>query len=106
MELKQRNIPIMTDMEKTVLRLTPDEGRSILYEDHEDFELVTSEIVDNTRWSIVYEDVYQRLSDKKFFKTTYRKGATEYQDERPYEYLTEAVFEEVFPVEKLVTVYE
>jgi len=93
-------------MEKTILKLTPDEGRSILYEDHEDFELVTSEIVDNTRWSIVYEDVYQRLSDKKFFKTTYRKGATESQDERPYEYDGEAVFEEVFPVEKLVTVYE
>jgi hypothetical protein len=92
-------------MEKTVLRLTPDEGRSILYEDHEDFELVTSEIVDNTRWSIVYEDVYQRLSDKKFFKTTYTKGATEMQDERPYEY-GGALFYEVFPVEKTVLVYE
>ena len=106
MELKLKIMLITTDMEKTILRLTPEEGRSILYEDHEDFELVTSEIVDNTRWSIVYEDVYQRLSDKKFFKTTYRKGATEYQDEHPYEYDGEAVFEEVFPVEKLVTVYE
>ena len=93
----------MTDREK--LKLTGEEGRSIIYEDHEDFELVTSEIVDNTRWSIVYEDVYQRLSDKKFFKTTYRKGATEMQDERPYEYV-EALFYEVFPVEKTVLVYE
>ena len=93
----------MTDREK--LKLTGEEGRSIIYEDHEDFELVRSEIVDNTRWSAVYEDVYQRLSDKKFFKTTYRKGATEMQDERPYEYV-EALFYEVFPVEKTVLVYE
>jgi hypothetical protein len=94
---------VMTDREK--LTLTAEEGRSILYEEHEDFELVTSEIVDNSRWSIVHEDVYQRLSDKKFFKTTYRKGATELQDERPYEY-GEALFYEVFPVEKTVIIYE
>lgn len=93
----------MTDREK--LKLTGEEGRSILYEDNDDFKLVRSEIVDNTRWSVVYEDVYQRLSDKKFFKTTYRKGATEMQDERPYEY-GEALFYEVFPVEKTVVVYE
>jgi hypothetical protein len=93
----------MTDREK--LKLTGEEGRRIIYEDHEDFELVRSEIVDNSRWSVVYEDVYQRLSDKKFFKTTYTKGATEMQDERPYEY-GGALFYEVFLVEKTVLVYE
>lgn len=92
-------------IEREQLTLTGEEGRRIIYEDHEDFELVTSEIVDNSRWSILYEDVYQRLSDKKFFKTTYRKGATELQDERPYEY-GDAVFKEVFPVEKTIIVYE
>ena len=101
--MKPKNMPIMTERE--TLKLTGEEGRRILYEDHEDFELVTSEIVDNSRWSILYEDVYQRLSDKKFFKTTYSKGATELQDERPYEY-GDAVFEEVFPVEKTIIVYE
>lgn len=92
-------------IERERLILTGEEGRRIIYEDHEDFELVTSEIVDNSRWSIVHEDVYQRLSDKKFFKTTYRTGATELQDERPYEY-GDAVFKEVFPVEKTIIVYE
>lgn len=101
--MKQKITLTMTDRE--TIKLTGDEGRSIVYEDHDDFKLVTSKIVDVTRWSIVHEDVYQRLSDKKFFKTTYRKGATEMQDERPYEYV-DAVFEEVFPVEKTIVVYE
>jgi len=93
-------------MEKTILKLTPDEGRNVVWNDHDDFETVKTEIVDVTRWSLIYENIYKQKSSGKFFKTSYRVGATEYQDERPYEYLTEAVFEEVFPVEKLVTVYE
>ena len=93
-------------MEKTVLRLTPDEGRRIVWNDHDDFETVETNIVDVTRWSIIYENIYKQKSSGKFFETSYSVGATEYQDERPYEYDGEAVFEEVFPVEKLVTVYE
>ena len=97
---------ITTDMEKTVLRLTPDEGRSIVWNDHDDFETVESNIVGVARWSLIYKNIYKQKSSGKFFKTSYSVGATESQDEQPYEYVKEAVFEEVFPVEKLVTVYE
>jgi hypothetical protein len=93
-------------MEKTILKLAPDEGRSILWNDHDDFKTVETNIVGITRWSIIYENIYKQKSSGKFFKTSYSVGATEYQDEQPYEYVKEAVFEEVFPVEKLVTVYE
>lgn len=93
-------------MEKTILRLTPDEGRNVVWNDHDDFETVKTEIVDVTRWSLIYENIYKQKSSGKFFKTSYSVGATEDQDEPPYEYVKEAVFEEVFPVEKLVTVYE
>lgn len=93
----------MTEREKLVL--TPEEGRSIVYDDHDDFELISKEITDTSRWSIFYENIYKRISDGKFFKTNYSEGATECQDESPYEY-DDAVFEEVFPVEKTVIVYE
>ncbi len=93
-------------MEKIILKLTPEEGRRIVWGDHDDFEKVETEIVDVTRWSIIYEDIYKQKSSGKFFKTSYSSGATESQDEQPYEYVKEAVFKEVIPVEKLVTVYE
>lgn len=93
-------------MEKTILKLTPEEGRSIVWDDHDDFEKVETNIVDVTRWSVVYENIYKQKSNGKFFRTSYSVGATESQDEQPYEYVKEAVFTEVFPVEKLVTVYK
>jgi hypothetical protein len=106
MELKPKIIQITTDMEKTVLRLTPDEGRIVVWNDHDDFETVETNIVGVTRRSIIYENIYKQKPSGKFFETSYSVGATESQDERPYEYDGEAVFEEVFPIEKLVTVYE
>jgi hypothetical protein len=93
-------------MEKTILKLTPKEGRMIVWDDNDDFEKVESEIVDVTRWSIIYKDIYKQKSSGKFFETSYSSGCTEFQDEQPYQYVKEAVFEEVIPVEKLVTVYE
>jgi hypothetical protein len=90
---------------KEILKLTPEEGRCIIYEDIEGFKIIKQDIMGKSRWSIVYEIVIQRLSDNKFFKSFYSKGATEYQDQLPYEY-EKAIFEEVVPVEKTITVYE
>lgn len=45
---------------------------------------IVNRIVNTTRWSIIHEIVFE---DKgKFYMTTYSEGATEYQDERPWEY--------------------
>jgi hypothetical protein len=67
-------------------------------------ETVCSGIVDTSRWSIHYERVFKY--DGKFYRTHYSVGATEQQDERPYEYEDDEIeCEEVFPVEKTVTVY-
>lgn len=45
---------------------------------------IVDNIIDTTRWSIVHEIVF---SDKgKFYMTTYSEGATECQDEKPWEY--------------------
>lgn len=49
------------------------------------FELVQEELVDTSRWSHIYERVYKDLSSGKYYLTSYSTGATERQDESPYE---------------------
>lgn len=69
-------------------------------------DYVSSRITSHSRWSIQYEEVF-RHDDGKFYKTTYSVGATEMQDECPYEYEGEQVeCPEVFPVTKTIIVYE
>lgn len=71
------------------------------------FELVHQELVDTSRWSHIYERVYKDLDTGKFWHTSYSTGATECQDEPPYEYEGDEVeFVEVVPVEHTVVKYE
>lgn len=70
------------------------------------FELVREELVGTTRWSHVYERIYKDLESGKFYSTTYSTGATECQDEAPYEYDSEGVeLVEVEPYEVKVIKY-
>lgn len=43
-----------------------------------------NEVIDTSRWSIIYDLVFE--FDGKCYQTTYSVGATESQDERPWEY--------------------
>ena len=52
-----------------------------------------NEIVDTTRWSIIYDLVFE--FEGKFYRTSYSVGATESQDESPWEYDDEVVCHEV-----------
>lgn len=45
---------------------------------------IVDRIVNTTRWSIIHEIVFE--DNGKFYMTTYSKGSTEIQDERPWEY--------------------
>ncbi|UZD72353.1 hypothetical protein [Bacillus siamensis] len=45
---------------------------------------ILEEITDTSRWSIHYRIVF--AYQDKFYETTYREGATELQEERPWEY--------------------
>lgn len=58
-------------------------------------------IIDNSRWSIIHEIVFQDL-DGKFYQTTYSVGATECQDERPWEYKSVVECTEVAKKEVMV----
>jgi hypothetical protein len=87
------------------LKLTEQEARDIVREDNPDFETVSDDISDTSRWAIHYDIVVKRLSDSKFFRSSYSVGATESQEQSPYEY-DEPVFEEVFETVKIIKVYE
>jgi hypothetical protein len=91
---------------RKVLEFSPRDGENIVRGRNKEFELISEHIYDTGRWSIKYITIVKRVSDGKFFKSLYQVGATEYQDEGPYEYDSKAVFTEVFPVEKTVILYE
>ena len=66
--------------------------------------LIEDKIISHNRWSVVHRLVV-RL-DGKIYMTTYSVGATEYQDETPWQDETEVEFVEVERKEKVVYVYE
>lgn len=66
--------------------------------DGDKLELVEDKLEESDRWSLRYSLVF-RYRDK-FYVTYYRRGATEMQDERPFEYEPEEIeCQEVVPVE-------
>jgi len=92
-------------MQREKLELTEAEGREIVYGDTFDYDIIKDEITDTGRWSVYHDIVIQRKSDGKFFADSYSVGATESQDESPYEY-SKPEFKEVFPVERIIITYE
>ena len=76
--------------------------------EHPEIKVVKQEIVDRGRWSIHYECIIQK--GEKFFDASYSEGATESQYEEPFEFEEtdengNLELEEVFPVEKVITIY-
>lgn len=92
-------------MEREKLTLTKREAQESIWGDLEGFKLVENKITSTSRWSIHYELVIQRELDGKYFRDYYTVGATEQQDEGPFEY-DEPDFNEVFPVEKVIVDFE
>lgn len=73
----------------------------------EGLEVVSDRIIGTGRWSVNYELVFKNKATGKFYMTGYSRGATEQQNEAPFEYADDLVTcEEVRPVQKTVTVYE
>lgn len=75
----------------------------VLWNDAEDVEIVVNEIMDTSRWSTHYTLIFKK--DGKYYQTSYSVGATESQDERPWEYEDEVECVEVEPYEKTVIDY-
>lgn len=97
--------PTIKNENRERLKLTAAQGREIIWGDYPDFKVIQDKIVDNRRWSIDHHIVVQRISDGKYFADCYSRGATESQEESPYEY-SEPDFVEVFPVKVEVIDYQ
>lgn len=83
--------------EELVARGLPDENWT---SDNECEEIYVNEITDTSRWSIRYRLVFQ-YGDKAY-QTYYQVGATEMQDEGPWEYDNKIKCTEVQEAEVLV----
>ena len=59
---------------------------AMAYGDHEKtkFTIMSNPIVDTSRWSTIYDLVFK--FEGNFYQTSYSVGATEYQDESPFDY--------------------
>ena len=89
------------------MKISPAEARNIVTDDHDDWAEVCQEIDDTSRWSIHYSGVFEHLPTGKFYKFYWSVGATETQDEGPYEYATEDIEPiEVKQVEKTIIAWE
>ena len=85
------------------MKLTKDEARAVVWDETDDWEAASpKEIIDTTRWSNVLYRVFRHIPTGKFYEFSWSVGATEMQDERPYEYEDEITPEEV--VQEVVTV--
>lgn len=85
--------------------------RSLAYGDNlPGYTPVLDEVVSTGRWSIDHRQVF--IYDGLYYETFYSEGATENQDEEPYEYTSREVepgrikVTPVRAVERKVTVYE
>ncbi len=78
------------------------------WEPPEGGSIILDEIVDNSRWSIAHRLVVKFPGDPEdvAWETSYSHGATEMQDESPWEYENEVTFDRVRLVEKTIKVWE
>ena len=72
----------------------------------EGYEIVVEpKLYETRRWSNCYEMIFSY--EGNFYSTTYSRGATEMQDESPYEYAPEEIAcTQVIPKEVTTIIYE
>ena len=86
-----------------MLTFTPSDACKIVDQRHPDFKTVSSTVDDNSRWSLHKTDIFLHIPTGKHYLVNYSVGATEMQDEAPFEYHTgDVVFQEVVEKEVLV----
>lgn len=83
------------------------ELQELLDGETEALEVVTDTITGKSRWSIHHALVFREKATGRCFRVGYSEGATEQQDESPFEHEADEIKAvEVRAVEKTVTVYE
>lgn len=75
------------------------------YDGRDGVEVIEDIIKSASRWSIHHEIIFKWI-DGKFYRAYYSEGATEMQDERPWEYEDMVECIRVHKVPKVVEVWE
>jgi len=76
-----------------VLEVPAEQAREMVWGDSEEGELIEERITGTSRWSVNKSAII--LYQDKYWKVQYSIGATEQQDERPFEDVQYAKFVEV-----------
>jgi hypothetical protein len=76
----------------------------ILYGESDDGKVVKDSICSHSRWSVIHNIIFEYKSH--YYTAIYSVGATEYQDETPWEHDDTVDCTEVHQVEKVVKVWE
>lgn len=82
-----------------ILRIDREQAIEILYGNDEQYTVISDDIVDTTRWSEIHDIVLKDKITGRFYVGDYSCGATESQDESPWEGYEVIEFEEAEPVE-------
>lgn len=92
----------MTEREKFIV--DPKLGKSIVYGYTDEYKIISKELVEKNRWSTSIDIIVQRISDGKYFFTSYEEGNTENQEVDAF--CDKAEFTEVFKITKTIEVFE
>ena len=89
-----------------MIKLSKETMFEILEGGNDKYDLIKDEMIDHTRWSVIHELIFHDNDTNKFYRNCYSVGATESQDEGPWEYDGHIIeSEEVFQVYETVIVY-
>jgi hypothetical protein len=70
-----------------MIEISKKTAQELVWEGESDgFTVVKKVITAHSRWAILYMLVFRRNDDGQLFGADYRVGATEYQDEEPFQY--------------------
>ena len=81
--------------------MTDEELKSIIWDDNDNYECIEESIEDTSRWHTFYDKIVKLLSDSTYWRISWSRGSTEYQDEGP----ENISIVQVFPFETRHIVY-
>ena len=86
------------------MTLTIEEGQELICDRLDGWEKIETKIESHERWTVIYSGVFKHKDTGKFYETWWIVGATENQDEQPFD--NEAPeLREVEPRQIMVTQY-
>lgn len=80
--------------------------RDVVWEDSNDYTVVSDVIISNSSWSEHHEMVFKEKATGKHYHCKYSQGLTESQDEEPFQDEDEVLCIEVHQVDKVVKAWE